>query len=237
MNKVTATGVLVRTGKGERGYAEMTLMVKRKSDKKPAFIKFVLDTILNPKIQLKDVVTVDGFIRGYQYMDEKGVWRTEQYFVATKVDIAKGEMEEVFGVKDHFPPKYDFKFYIEGTVRSVRQASEDWKSLLVALKGSKEVPDIIKMTVKNNIRFSNNNEYHEVRKGDEIVARLSVWTPQNKKKKGEIVRYEDLIIEDFAITNRTLPTVNSKKEKEESSETQSMEAQLSDQDSFEETEE
>lgn len=199
MNQVTAIGTLYKTGRGLRGYPEISLVIGRKSMSK-AFVKFVLETTLDPSIQVQTTVKVQGFVRGYQTRNEKGKWIIDQYFVATKVERAAGEMETIFGVQDHFKPRNDFKCYIKGRINSVLQTSKDWKSLIISIPGSREIPEIINATIRNNVRY---REFDALQKGDEFVAKMDVWTPQ-KEIKGEIKNFEDLVIEDIFITNRDI---------------------------------
>ena len=206
-NKVTATGILYKVGRGFRGYPEMGIMIGRKGMPK-AFVKFVLETTLDPSIQVQTVVKVTGYVRGYQTRNENGRWVIDQYFVATKVERAVGEMEEVFGVPDHFKPRNEFRCYIKGRVNSALQTSKDWKSLIISIPGSREIPEIITVTIKDNVRY---REYQVIQKGDEIVTRLDIWTPQ-KKINGELKSFEDLVVEDIYITNRDI-TKETTKEK------------------------
>ena len=197
MNKLKATGRLIKTGRGQHGYAEIILLIKRKGLDE-ARVSFVLETTLDPIIQLNNPVTVEGYIRGYHTRDEKGKWKVDQYFVATKVSPAVGEMEKNFGIKDHFHPQHEFKLFIEGKVNSIIDTSPEWKSLLVAVDGVREIPEIVIMGFKDNVRL---NEFKELKKDDTIKAFLNVRTTQ-KTIKGEVRRFEDIMIEDIAITNR-----------------------------------
>ncbi len=209
-NQVSVVGILYRAGRGLRGYPEIGLVIGRKGMPK-AFVKFVLETTLDPSIQVQTVVKVTGYVRGYQTRNEYGKWIVDQYFVATKVERAVGEMESVFGVPDHFKPRNEFKCYIKGKVNSILQTSKDWKSLIISIPGSREIPEIINITIKNNIRY---RDYDALKKGDEIVTRLDVWTPQ-KEINGEVKSFEDLVVEDLYIINRDITKEAATEKKEE----------------------
>ena len=201
MNNVTATGILLKTGRGDFGYAEILLLIKRPHMAEDAYVRFVLETTLDPSIQVRDIVTVTGYIRGYNSRDRDGKWNIVQYFAATDVRSAQGELSKTFGIKDHFNPKHEFKAFVDGKIGSIIDISADWKSVLVNVNGNKEIPDIVTVGLKNNSRVQ--NEFNEMEQGDSIALYLNVRTPK-KVVKGVEKSFEDLVVEDFAITNREI---------------------------------
>lgn len=199
MNKIKATGIIIRTGKGKSGHEEITVVIKRPHID-DANIQFVLETTLSPDIQLGKPVSVEGHIRGFHLRDSEGKSKVTQYFVASKVRPAGGDLEDVFGIKGHFNPRHEFKLFVEGTVNSVLNSNEGWKSLLVSLDGEREIPDVAIIGFRKNDRIP---EYDHIRKHDKIAACLSVRTSK-KKIKGEERSYENLVVEDLVITNRDI---------------------------------
>lgn len=209
MNKINATGILIRTGKGKSGHEEITVVVKRPRIE-DANIQFVLETTLSPEIQLGKPVMIEGYIRGFHLRDSAGKSKVTQYFVASKVKPAVGDLESVFGVKGHFNPRHEFKLFVEGTVNSVLNSADGWKSLLVSLDGEREIPDVAIIGFRKNDRIP---EYEEISKKDRIVACLSVRTSK-KNIKGEERKYENLVVEDLVITNRDISQASVKTEVE-----------------------
>ena len=199
MNKIYATGILIRTGKGKSGHEEITVVVKRpKID--DANIQFVLETTLSPDIQLGKAVKIEGYIRGFHLKDSEGKTKVTQYFVANKVKPAVGELEDVFNVKGHFNPKHEIKIYVEGTVNSVLESNKGWKSLLLAFDGEREIPDVAIIGFRENERIP---EFYQISKKDRVVACLSVRTSK-KKINGEERHFENLVVDDIVVTNREI---------------------------------
>ena len=197
MNKINATGVLIRTGRGQYGYAEISVLVRRRG-MDDAYINFVLDTVLDPTITVNSMVTVEGHMRGYNTRNiETGKRNVVQYCVATKVTHAERELHKIFGVEGHFSPKQEFSMALKGTVISIINTSERWKRIGLKLEGSREVPDIISVSINKRNRVP---DYDAIRKGDTIVAVANIFTPVSDKKG----KYEDIILEDYKIINRDI---------------------------------
>lgn len=202
MNKVNAIGRLIKTGRGEYGYASITVLIKR-AKRPDVFVDFVLDTVLDPSIVVSNVVSVDGYIRGYNAQDKTGKWKIVQYFVATKVEKAKSLLEQEFGVEGHFRPDHQFNFYAEGTINSIfspKNGKSDYKFVGIKIPGNREIPEVISVEIEKHYRFSS-SEFEELQKGDNIVFCGDVRTPR-KKVKGEMKLFENITLEDYVITNR-----------------------------------
>ena len=199
INRVSATGVLRRIAKGDSGHEEITVLVKRPMIGDTS-IQFVLETTLSSEIKFGTPIHIEGQVRGFYLRDSSGKAKVTQYLVANKVSEAKGELETVFGVKGHFNPRHDIKMYVEGTITSVLDSSKGWKSLLVVLDGTREVPDIITVGFRGNDRIP---EFNDIRKDDRIMAVLNIRSNQ-KKINGETRRFQNIVVEDIVITNREI---------------------------------
>ncbi len=200
MNKIKATGILIKTGPGEYGYASITLLVKRPGQD-DAFVQFVLDTVLDPSIMVKSVVDVEGYVRGYNAQDADGKWKIVQYPKATSVKLAKSVFETEFGLEGHFPPKHQLDIFVDATVNAIIPINNDMRFLGLKVQGNSTVPETISVELRRSNRYY--AEWNALEKGDTVSCWINVRTPQkiiNGVSKG-FVNFE---IEDFAITNKEI---------------------------------
>lgn len=203
MNRINATGILNRISKGKSGHEEITVLIKRAMIGNTT-LQFVLETTLPDDVKVGTPINIDGCVRGFYLRNSDGKAKVTQYFVANKISVAKGELEAVFGEKGHFNPRHDIKLYIEGKITSVLSSSEGWKSLLISLDGVREVPDIITVGFRENDRIP---EFKEIQKDDRVKAVLNIRSSK-KTVNGENRFFQNLMVEDLIITNRSINESN-----------------------------
>ena len=88
MNKIIATGKLIKISSGKK-YKTHLLVVIKIPNQPDAYISFATNDDIDPSIKVKDFITVEGFLRGYNEQNEKGVWIVTHCFEAEKISLSK----------------------------------------------------------------------------------------------------------------------------------------------------
>ena len=220
VNKIKAVGILYDTRRGEYGFSEIMLLIKR-AGMDDLYAVFQLDTVLEPSLSVRRVVEVEGYFRGYNVKQPNGEWKVVRYMVATKVKQAVSALEsefgEEFGVKGHFAPKHYFYAALQGELNVVISTENGWKKLGLKVFGNgknglQEHPQYITIDVNPTPKLPN---IKSLQKGDVIVATLNLRTPRRQFADGQVKVFEDLVVEDFNVAGHNEPYVPKKDENSE----------------------
>lgn len=218
VNKIKAVGVLCDTRRGEYGYSEIMLLIKR-GGQEDLYATFTLDTVLDPSITVKQIVEVEGYFRGYNSKQPDGSWKVVRYMVATKVKKAISAIEQEYGVKGNFAPKHYYYAAVEGELNVVLNSDNGWKILGLKVYGNgqngyQEHPQYISVDVNPSPKMPNINEF---KKGDVIATILNMKTPK-REYNGEVKVWEDLVVEDLVVVGHNEPRTKDGQNTEKSAE-------------------
>ena len=192
VNEVFATGKIISTGRDNRGYSSITIVIRGRH---PAVVRFVVDK-LNSGIGVGDSVTIKGHTKAYSYYNEIQERRTYvQYFVADELTKNETELKEKFGIEGHHYKESSFRAYVAGEVYGSLETSDPkWCKLTVKVDG------IGKDQRNSYITFSYFRSKRlpdfDYKKGDKVYLVASITTPQ-KELNGRTVNFENLVIEDI----------------------------------------
>ena len=199
MNKVKCTGLLTRVEKTEDGREEITVKIKRPNIS-DTIMHFISDKPLSVEKELGKTVNVEGHIHGF-YLKVDNKAKIFQYMVVDSIEHALAEFDEIFHIKGHFYPRHEVKIYVEGTVTSVIESNQKWKSLLLTFDSEKDGSNVAIIGFRKNERIP---DYYYISKKDRIAARLSLRA-SDKVVKGKTKHFENLVVDDLVITNRKVP--------------------------------
>ena len=223
VNKIKAVGILLDTRRGEYGFSEIMLLIKR-AGMDDLYAVFQLDTVLEPSLSVRRVVEVEGYFRGYNVKQPDGEWKVVRYMVATKVKEAVSALEseygEKYGAKGHFAPKHYFYAALEGELNVVINTENGWKKLGLKVFGNgknglQERPQYITIDVNPTPKLP---DIRALQKGDVIASVLNLRTPRRKFSDGQVKVFEDLVVEDFSVVGHNEPYVPKKEENGDKSE-------------------
>ena len=204
MNKFIATGQLLKIIEGKRNDVHLLVLIKRPNQPN-AKISFLIKSDLDPSIKINDTITLEGAIRGFNQKNENGKWKINHYLEAETVKLAQNEIQQEYNLPGHYFPQHSFIGYGEGKISSIADFDTNRKTLIVAIYGEKEIPDMATLIVRDN--FRTHDEYNSLHKGATIAFIINVQT-QKKEVNEKQQSYTDFLVRDFSIINKRFEISN-----------------------------
>ena len=197
VNEFVARGVVLAIGRNNR-YRRPMVRIVIKGRRDTAYIECQIEGDYPNDIHRRDYVMVQGYIRAFTYHNDALNKNSDVfYFVCTKIQKDKPELEQRFGVRGgNFHAEQFFRAYVSGTVEKIRQYPDSsWAHITVNTRGGEidRRPSHVVMSYPLNSRLP----LFDYEVGDKICARCSVYTPE-KKTNGKSMRFQNLTVEDIA---------------------------------------
>lgn len=192
-NKVFATGKLIKLYINSDETLKLRLFITR-SGHKDVYMNFIYDGVLGKGINVGDVISIEGYIDGYNYIRDDGRLIERQFFKAKTVCLAEGDMKKIYNLQDHFPPEHEFKAFIEGTIDSIDKRADDDKRIYLKIDEGERGPYRVIMGVFRHPMIE--DDFNSLSVGNKLACYLDIQTVQ-KTIDGVDRSFEYLMIEDF----------------------------------------
>ena len=194
-NKVAATGKLIKLYTNSDDTLKLRLYITRPGHK-DVYMNFTYDGVLGDEIHVGDVISLEGYIDGYNYIRDDGRLIERQFFRAKTLSIAEGDMKKIYNLQDHFSPEHEFKAFIEGRIDYIDKRSEDDKRVYLKIDEGERGPYRVIMGVFRHPMIE--EDFNALSVGNKLACYLDIQTVQ-KTIDGVDRSFEYLIIEDFSI--------------------------------------
>lgn len=196
MNKIIATGKLIKISHGKRFNTHLLVVIKL-PNQPDSYISFATNDAIDSAIKLNDTITVEGYLRGYNEQDNKGKWKVIHYFEAEKITLTKTVFQKEFNLPGHYNASHQFIGYVSGEIKSVVNLQNNKKSIILAIYEGKDIPDMATVVLEYDVHIQ--NEYEQIKKGDSVSL---ILYPKTKIKtiNGKEKSITNLIVRDLAIT-------------------------------------
>lgn len=205
VNEFFARGIVKATGTNPYGSRYLLLVVQDRRNN-TMHIDITIDKNVNTIIQPKDRVTVQGYFRGFTFADDVTKKQTYVSFLcATSITKSVPELSLRFpGVEGFFYPDSAFRAFLSGKVEEAIYTDKEkhWGLMRISTMGggSDKRPSLVE------IRYFCGNKSklpaYDYVPGDIICTRLSINTPERKRRNGEMYYYQNLYVEDIGYLDK-----------------------------------
>lgn len=200
-NKVFARGRILGFNYEDAENLRLTLYIRGSKGKEAAYIPFVIPNSMQEGLNIGDTIEVEGhyLVQKVESTSPDGKEKTIRQFVADKITHALTELEKHFGEKGFAYDHAYCKAFFKGKVTDVRRSLNEWVNVRLQIPGEYEggEENSVLLQYTTNMRVND----IKVRKGDTVCA-VCFATSKRKTRDGRVISYEDLILEDMAVTEK-----------------------------------
>lgn len=194
-NKVIATGKLIKIYTNDDGTHKLRIYICRPGHN-DIYMNFRYNGVLGEEIRTGEVISIEGFLNGFNYIRDDGKLIERQVFCVNTVCLAEGIMKKVYNLQDHFPPEHEFKAYIEGTIDFIDERSEDDKRIYLKIDDGEHGPYRVIMGIFKRPMIE--EDFNALSVGDKLSCYYNLQTVQ-RTLDGVAKSFEYLVLEDFSI--------------------------------------
>ena len=228
-NKVSARGRNIFIGQNDYGYKSVMLSIRGRDRKREVRVSFVLGTDLPSNVTMHSFVKIEGYVNANVYKND--VWNRSsyiQYFVADKIELDKTQLEEAFPEdckgRGFAYARSFVNVALKGEIVKLTKSEDKsvegtgksrvWTRITLRVdpvKG-KNRPSLVHMQYSSNMRVNDLS----LNVGDKVcvVAIVSSKSKQSenvvsrKNSRQHIKYFEDIIVDDIAIIEPSLPKLD-----------------------------